>query len=119
MPARRCPPLAAIGEIARDVDIESERVTSYEISARLKPASTVDTLLTYFCLDFEDQIAFDATAGRFSELGESLHQGIKAQAQWRLAAINDLSLNASCTYLDTEQRASEFAGNEPPFASEH
>ena len=106
-------------QITRGGDIESERATNYEIGARLKPVSTVDAALTYFRLDFEDQIAFDATAGRFNNLGESLHQGIEAQAQWRPAEINDLSLNASYTYLDTEQRAGEFAGNELPFASEH
>ena len=75
-------------QITRGGDIESERATNYEIGARLKPVSTVDAALTYFRLDFEDQIAFDATAGRFNNLGESLHQGIEAQAQWRPAEIN-------------------------------
>ncbi|MEK8090039.1 TonB-dependent siderophore receptor [Thermithiobacillus plumbiphilus] len=104
--------------IALGGDFVSERANNYEAGLRLTPVRGLDTTLTYFRFDFDNKI--ELNAGSFRNLGKARHQGVETELNWSPAALAGLDLQASYTYLDTEQlSAGENKGKDLPFASRH
>lgn len=108
-----------ITSIVKDGDVAAELAWNYETGVRYTPWQGLRVDLGLYRIDFEDQIEYNRSNDRFENLGSTRHQGIESEIFWTPAALPELDLHASYAYLDSEQRAGVFKGNEVPFASEH
>jgi Fe(3+) dicitrate transport protein len=108
-----------ITSIVREGDVAAELAWNYETGVRYTPWNGLRVDLGLYRIDFEDQIEFNRSNNRFENLGSTRHQGIESEIFWTPAALPELDLHASYAYLDSEQRAGAFKGNEVPFASSH
>ncbi|WP_227369084.1 TonB-dependent receptor family protein [Halomonas sp. M20] len=106
-----------IAQATREGDVANETAWNYELGARFDMTPQLTTTATLFRIDYEDQIQFDKADDRFVNLGETRHQGIELKADWR--TTDNLSLGLGYTYLETEQRSGDDAGNELPNAPHH
>jgi Fe(3+) dicitrate transport protein len=106
-----------IAQATRAGDVANETAWNYELGARWQLAPAVATSATLFRIDYQDQIQFNKAADRFENLGETRHQGIELEADWQ--ATPELALGLGYTYLDTEQRSGDNAGNDLPNAPHH
>lgn len=104
-------------QITREGDVANETGWNYELGARFQVAPTLLTSATLYRIDFEDQIQFNRSTSRFENLGETRHQGLELEAQWKPAANAEFSLGYN--YLDTEQLSGANAGDELPNAPHH
>jgi Fe(3+) dicitrate transport protein len=108
-----------ITSIVKDGDVAAELAWNYETGVRYTPWKGLRVDLGLYRIDFEDQIEYNRSNDRFENLGSTRHQGIESEIFWTPAALPELDLHASYAYLDSEQRAGAFKGNEVPFASSH
>lgn len=108
-----------VAQVTRSATVGSELAWNYEVGARVSPTPSLELSGTLFRIDFSDQIEFDRPSLTFQNLGETRHQGVELEAQWKPDSVPGLSLGANYTFLDTEQLSGQFAGNEVPFASTH
>jgi Fe(3+) dicitrate transport protein len=108
-----------ITSIVKDGDVAAELAWNYETGVRYTPWQGLRVDLGLYRIDFEDQIEYNRSNDRFENLGSTRHQGIESEIFWTPAALPELDLHASYAYLDSEQRAGAFKGNEVPFASSH
>lgn len=108
-----------VAQVTRSATVGSELAWNYEVGSRVSPTQTLDITGTLFRIDFSDQIEFDSPSLTFRNLGETRHQGLELETEWRPDAVPGLTLSTSYSLLDTEQRAGQFKGNEVPFASRH
>ncbi|GAA0624488.1 TonB-dependent receptor family protein [Halomonas beimenensis] len=106
-----------IAQATRDGDVANETAWNYELGARVDVTPTLTTTATVFRIDYEDQIQFDKPSDRFVNLGETRHEGIELATDWQ--ASERLALGLGYTYLSTEQRSGDNAGNDLPNAPEH
>ena len=106
-----------IAQVSRGGDVANETAWNYEVGGRFDVTPRLTSTVTLFRIDYEDQIQFNSNASRFENLGETRHQGIELSNEWR--AGTDLTLGLGYTYLDTEQRNGENAGNDLPNAPNH
>jgi Fe(3+) dicitrate transport protein len=104
-------------QIVRDGVVQAEISRNYETGVRFTPQSNLRVDLGLYRIDFDDQIVF--ADSRFQNLGSTRHQGIESEVFWTPAALPTLDLHAGYAYLDAEQRAGTFKGNEVPFSSKH
>lgn len=108
-----------VAQVTRGGDVGAEVAWNYEAGARFFPAPGLDLTATAFRFDFGAQIEFERTTQRFLNLGETRHQGVELEANWRPAALPGAAFRLAYTYVDAEQRSGQFAGKRVPFASEH
>ncbi|MDX1466917.1 MAG: TonB-dependent receptor, partial [Halomonas sp.] len=106
-----------IAQATREGDVANETAWNYELGARVEVTPTLTTSATLFRIDYEDQIQFDKANNRFVNLGETRHEGIELETDWQ--ATDRLSLGLGYTYLATEQRTGDNAGNDLPNAPTH
>lgn len=107
--------------IVRGGAIAAERAENYELGLRLTPRPELSATASLFRIKFKDKVEFDRTASQFRNLGEAQHQGVETELTWSPVSLPGLDLQASYTYLDTEQLTGTNAtkGKELPFASHH
>lgn len=108
-----------VAQVTRGGDVGAEVAWNYEVGARLAPTPAFDVAATAFRFDFGAQIEFDRAAQRFSNLGETKHQGLELEANWRPDALPGAAFRLAYTFVDAEQRSGRFAGRRVPFASKH
>ncbi|WP_431025846.1 TonB-dependent receptor family protein [Halomonas sp. H5] len=106
-----------IAQATRDGDVANETAWNYELGARVEVTPTLSASATLFRIDYEDQIQFDKAGDRYVNLGETRHEGIELEADWR--ATERLSLGLGYTHLSSEQRSGDHAGNDLPNAPRH
>lgn len=106
-----------IAQATREGDVANETAWNYELGARVDVTPTLTTSATLFRIDYEDQIQFDKANDRFVNLGETRHEGIELETDWQ--TTDRLSLGLGYTYLATEQRTGDNAGNDLPNAPKH
>lgn len=89
------------------VDLEPERSINYEIGVRTKPVSGISLELTYFRMDFENQIVPASVAGgvgaTLTNGGKTRHEGIEADLKWSsgefFSSKHDFFITSAFTYL--------------------
>lgn len=117
--AQRSLRLPQITSIVKDGDVAAEIAWNYETGVRFTPRENLRLDVGLYRIDFDDQIEYNRANDRFENLGSTRHQGIETEVFWTPAALPRLDLHASYAYLDAEQRAGAFSGNDVPFASSH
>lgn len=115
--AQRSLRVPQVFQIVRDGVVQAEISQNYETGVRFTPLDNLRVDFGLYRIDFDDQIVF--SNGSFRNLGSTRHQGIETEVFWTPTAMPQLDLHASYAYLDAEQRAGEFSGNEVPFSSSH
>ncbi|WP_439859472.1 TonB-dependent receptor family protein [Pseudomonas sp. MBLB4136] len=108
-----------ITSIVKEGDVAAELAWNYETGVRYTPWQGLRIDFGLYRIDFEDQIEYNRSNDRFENLGSTRHQGIESELFWTPAALPGLDLHAGYAFLDSEQRAGAFKGNEVPFASRH
>ncbi|CAM5301306.1 ferric enterobactin receptor [Aquamicrobium terrae] len=118
-------PEGTCGVIIGDPDIRPETSTSYEVSALWDSLSGFRAGATYFYTDFKDKISnalvynADGSIARWSEdpnyrlwysynIDAAVMQGVELTADWE--ATDTITLRASYTYTDSEQKTGDYAG---------
>lgn len=104
-------------QVTREGDVANETAWNYEAGGRYQMTSNLLTSATLFRIDFEDQIQFNRVTSRFDNLGETRHQGVELQADWKVT--KHAGLRFAYTYLDTEQLIGDNQGNKLPNAPRH
>lgn len=118
----------AINSSGEDVQLDAELSWNYELGARFKPRSWTYGELTFFVLDFQNQIIPASEAGgavsTLTNAGETLHRGVEGLLGFDWAQL--LGLRSSLvseiryTHLPTAGFASgKFQGNRLPYAPEN
>lgn len=108
-----------VAQVTRGGDVGAEVAWNYEVGARFSPTSNLDLTTTAFRFDFGAQIEFDRSTLRFLNLGETRHQGLELEANWRPIALPGAAFRLAYTFVDAEQRSGQLAGKKVPFSSEH
>jgi Fe(3+) dicitrate transport protein len=108
------------------LDLDAELSWNYEVGARFRPSRAVTGEVTFFRLDFENQIIPAAQSGGATttlvNAGETLHQGLETSVRvdWGELTQSPLSLYTDIryTYLPTARftRDALFLGNRLPYA---
>ncbi len=117
--AQRSLRMPQITSIVFDGDVAAELAWNYEAGVRFSPRHNLRLDAGLYRIDFDDQIEYNSRTTRFENLGSTRHQGIETQLFWTPEALSALDLHASYAYLEAEQRAGQFSGNEVPFSSKH
>lgn len=104
-------------QVTREGDVANETAWNYEAGGRYQMTPNLLTSATLFRIDFEDQIQFNRDTSRFENLGETRHQGVEVQADWKVTKHTGLRL--AYTYLDTEQLTGDNRSNDLPNAPRH
>ncbi|CCE25301.1 TonB-dependent receptor family protein [Methylotuvimicrobium alcaliphilum] len=110
--------------------VEPELSLNYEAGVRTSPTAGVNLEMTYFRIDFENQIVEDITVPdtRFINVGETVHQGVETgfrlDSNQLFGTDYNYYLTTSYTYLDayfasTEARAGIVKDNRLPYTPEH
>lgn len=110
--------------------VEPELSLNYEAGVRTSPTPGVNLEMTYFRIDFENQIVEDITVPdtRFINVGETVHQGVETgfrlDSNQLFGTDYNYYLTTSYTYLDayfasTETRAGIVKDNRLPYTPEH
>ncbi|WP_404358299.1 TonB-dependent receptor family protein [Methylotuvimicrobium sp. KM1] len=110
--------------------VEPELSLNYEAGIRTSPTPGVNLEMTYFRIDFENQIVEDITVEdtRFVNVGETVHQGVETgfrlDSNQLFGTDYNYYLTTSYTYLDAyfasnEPRAGIVKDNRLPYAPEH
>ncbi|MDD3592188.1 MAG: TonB-dependent siderophore receptor [Sulfurovum sp.] len=102
------------------IELEAERSTNYELGLRGK-IQNAEYEITYFRLDFENQIAQSSdSGGQLTNTGETLNQGLELSGAVDLGA--GFSVGGNYTFLHTAEIKSNNegrAGNRLSYAPEH
>ncbi|RTQ98193.1 TonB-dependent receptor family protein [Halomonas nitroreducens] len=105
-----------LAQVTNPGDVANETAWNHELGARYT-AGAWQAEATGFVIDYEDQIVKQPD-NSLKNLGRTRYQGLEARLAW--APVGEpLSLEGTWTWLDTEQRDGEHAGNEVPNAPEH
>jgi Fe(3+) dicitrate transport protein len=92
------------------IDLEAERSTNYELGLRGK-IQNAEYEITYFRLDFENQIAQSSdSGGQLTNAGETLNQGLELSGAVDLGA--GFNVGGNYTYLHTAEIKSNNEGRE-------
>ena len=108
-----------VAQVTRGGAVGAEVAWNYEIGARVTTLPGVETAITGFRFDFNDQIEFERATQLYRNLGKTRHQGVEVEAGWKPAMLPGASVKAAYTYVDAEQRSGSFAGKEVPYSSRH
>ncbi|WP_457552828.1 TonB-dependent receptor [Desulfobacula sp.] len=81
-------------------ELEKETYTQYELGVRMSPLLNLETTLTGFVLDTEDEILTDAAAGTKTNTGETRRKGIELSLDYTL--LNHLQLYGTLSYIKGE-----------------
>ena len=111
------------------LDLDAELSWNYEAGVRLKPARAVVSELTFFRMDFENQIIPAAQSGGATTTlvngGETLHQGLETSVRvdWEEIVHSPLAFYTDIryTYLPTAKftRNTLYQANRLPYAPEN
>jgi Fe(3+) dicitrate transport protein len=105
------------------IDLDAELSWNFEIGLRAKPADDLQMEMTYFRMDFENQIIPASVAGGVGALltnaGKTLHQGAELSGRWRIRSLvpsnHSLALRAGYTALPVARFVGERFSNIPGF----
>ncbi|MCF6763095.1 TonB-dependent receptor family protein [Pseudomonas fragi] len=106
-----------VTQIVKEGAVGAELAWNYETGVRYTPWDGMRVDFNLYRIDFDDQIAYNATTDRFDNLGSTRHQGFETDIFWTPQAMRDLDLHAGYAYLDAKQRNGTFKGNEVPYSS--
>jgi Fe(3+) dicitrate transport protein len=103
-------------------ELKPERADIYELGARFaKGGATLQG--TFFYIDFDNQIEFDASAGRNVNKGATLHRGFEVKAEYvfgqHVPALDGLSVYATYAYTKATRQEGPNEGNDLPLYSRH
>jgi len=102
------------------IELEAERSTNYELGLRGK-IKRAEYEITYFRLDFENQIAQSSdSGGQLTNAGETLNQGLELSGAVELGA--GFGMGGNYTYLHTAEIKSNNegrAGNRMSYTPKH
>ncbi|WP_245488475.1 TonB-dependent receptor [Mesorhizobium sp. Pch-S] len=118
-------PRGTCGVIIGDPDLRPEKSLSYEATVLWDNLSNFRAGATYFYTDFKDKISNalvynpDGSIARWKEdpnyrlwysynIDDAVLQGVELTADWQV--IDTVTLRASYTYTDSEQKTGDFAG---------
>ncbi|SOB90021.1 Fe(3+) dicitrate transport protein [Alloalcanivorax xenomutans] len=105
-----------VAQVIREGDVGNEVGWNYETGVRFNTPALYSAV-TLFRIDYDDQIQFNNQQVQFENLGATRHQGVELESRWQLA--RDWDVRGSYTWLDSEQRNGDFAGNDVPNAPRH
>ncbi|AOA05488.1 MULTISPECIES: TonB-dependent receptor family protein [Pseudomonas] len=106
-----------VTQIVKEGAVGAELAWNYETGVRYTPWDGMRVDFNLYRIDFDDQIAYNATTDRFDNLGSTRHQGFETDIFWTPQAMRDLDLHAGYAYLDAKQRNGTYKGNEVPYSS--
>ena len=106
-----------VTQIVKEGAVGAELAWNYETGMRYTPWDGMRVDFNLYRIDFDDQIAYNATTDRFDNLGSTRHQGFETDIFWTPQAMRDLDLHAGYAYLDAKQRNGTYKGNEVPYSS--
>lgn len=81
-------------------DLKKETYTQYELGVRMSPLPNLETTLTGFILDVEDEILIDAAADTKTNTGETRRKGIELSLDYAL--LDHLQLYGTLSYIKGE-----------------
>lgn len=79
-------------------DLKSEYLTNYEIGVRGDISGRFDYQVSFFMMNFADQIIQDEVSGMYENVGETRHNGAEFAGNVKLS--NSLILSVNYAYLD-------------------
>ncbi|QNT79243.1 TonB-dependent receptor family protein [Entomobacter blattae] len=100
-------------------NLNSELAWNYETGGRYFPDKNTTLGLTFYRIDFNNQITLDNTSRTYVNLGSTRNQGIELSAEWQLPAVPDLSFKATYAFLDAKQLNGQYSGKRTPYTSKH
>ena len=106
-----------VTQIVKEGAVGAELAWNYETGVRYTPWDGMRVDFNLYRIDFDDQIAYNATTDRFDNLGSTRHQGFETDIFWTPQAMRDLDLHAGYAYLDAKQRNGTYKDNEVPYSS--
>lgn len=106
-----------VTQIVKEGAVGAELAWNYETGVRYTPWDGMRVDFNLYRIDFDDQIAYNATTDRFDNLGSTRHQGFETDIFWTPQAMRDLDLHAGYAYLDAKQRNGVYKDNEVPYSS--
>lgn len=96
------------------VDLESEKSWNYEVGLRTKLFKSLRAELTFFRMDYENQIVPASVAGgvgaAFTNAGETLHEGFEVFTRFDSAEFFKTPFNIYVQVAHTELQTAEFRG---------
>lgn len=97
------------------VDLDAELSWNYELGVRSRPAAGVSAEVTFFHMDFENQVIPASLAGGagavLTNAGETLHQGAELMARIDSGELMDSPHNVYLRTAYTYVHVAEFKGN--------
>ncbi|TFH86906.1 TonB-dependent receptor [Billgrantia azerbaijanica] len=105
-----------LAQVTNPGDVANETAWNHEVGARYT-AGPWQAEATGFVINYEDQVVKQPD-NSLKNLGETRYHGLETRLAWSPDAL-PVRLEGSWTWLDTEQRSGEFAGNEVPNAPNH
>lgn len=115
--AQRSLRVPQITSIVKDGDVGSEVAWNYEAGFRYTPLANLRFDFNLYRIDFDNQIEYNRTTDTYQNIGKTRHQGFETEMFW--TPVDKLDLHVGYAYLDAEQRAGQYRGNEVPFSSKH
>lgn len=83
-------------------ELKKETYTQYELGIRMNPLPNLETTVTGFVLDAEDEILYDAAAGTKVNTGETRRKGIELSLDYTL--LDHLQLYGTLSYIKGEYK---------------
>ena len=83
-------------------DLDKETYIQYELGVKMSPLPNLETTLTGFVLDTEDEILIDDAAGTKSNTGETRRKGIELSLDYTL--LSHLQLYGTLSYIRGEYK---------------
>lgn len=83
-------------------DLEKETYLQYELGIRMSPLPSLETTVTGFVLDAEDEILSDDAAGTKTNTGETRRKGIELSLDYTL--LDHLQLYGTLSYIRGEYK---------------
>lgn len=83
-------------------ELKKETYTQYELGIRMNPLPNLETTVTMFVLDAEDEILNDAAAGTKTNTGETRRKGIELSLDYTL--LDHLQLYGTLSYIKGEYK---------------
>jgi Fe(3+) dicitrate transport protein len=116
----------AIDNAGRDVELDAERSWNYELGMRTTPADWLFGEMTFYYMNFQNQIIPASEAGgidtRLINAGETTHRGIESTLGIDLGLLADqvfqFTVEGSFTLSDASFASGVYAGNRLPHAPE-
>lgn len=107
--------------------LNAEKAWNYEAGGRWFPNRHTTVSLTFYRIDFGNQINYDSTIlsptlgtpGGYINLGGTRYQGIEFSGNWAVKQLPALSFDAAYSFLDAKQLNGDYRGNMVPYTSKH